>query len=122
MLLAGGITAAETNGNSAMGAFGSINATTQTEAARQVPVPFAGTLGLATARVSVVPGTGNSWVVTLRVNGVSNGNCTISAAITICTITPTTAAVVVGSLVNVTYVGNSGPAAANASYSVALTP
>ena len=105
-----------------MGAFGSINAHTTTESARQVPVPFSGTLGTVTVRVSVVPGTSNSWLVTLRVNGLSNGTCTITAAITSCPITPTTAAVLVGSLVNVTYVGNSSPTNANASYSVALTP
>ena len=109
MLLAGGITAPDNGGNNSMGAFGSINAHTTTESARQVPVPFAGTLGTVTARVSVVPGTSNSWLVTLRVNGLSNGTCTISAAITSCPITPTTAAVVVGSLVNVTVCGQFQP-------------
>ena len=121
-LLAGGIIAAETNGGNAFGAFGSFNATTTSEVARQIPAPVAGNLGTVSVKLSVAPGAGNSWTVNLRVNGANNGSCTISDTATTCTITPTTAAVSIGALVNMNFNGTSGPSATNAAYSVTLTP
>lgn len=66
--------------------------------------------------LSVAPGTGQSWIVTLRVNGASPANgptCTISDTATTCSDTThsvTSATVTAGSTVDVEFTGSANPA------------
>jgi hypothetical protein len=124
MLFAGGITDLDENSTSNFGAFGSIGATTTSEASRQIPMPIAGTLGTVTARASVSPGASpNAWTVTLRLNGTNNGTCSIGTGATSCTITPLDNSMVIGDLVTVLYAQVSNPTNnTNAMYSVTLAP
>jgi hypothetical protein len=125
MILGGGDGSSSLGGDAAR-YFGLFNDDdSNTEAAVQAAMPVAGTLSRVDFRVTTAPGTGNSFVFVVRVNGTDPNpdlGCTISGTATSCSDTVNSEAFALGDLFSIQVTGTSNPANSSMHWTARYTP